>query len=99
MTSKLQLGDIDNFIDKQDSIELSIYGEKYTYLKTRPIRVDDGEKVYEVLTDSGAHRYYKPTIDELKIFDKFNNGPVSDMEQLLLSLNLDSANIVDKVNG
>mgnify|MGYP000969408757 CR=1 FL=1 len=99
VASKLHLGDIDNFIDKQDSIELSIYGEKYTYLKTRPIRVNDGEKVYEVLTDSGAHRYYKPTIDELKIFNKFNNGLVSDMEQLLLSLNLDSANIVDKVNG
>lgn len=99
VASKLHLGDIDNFIDNQDSIELSIYGEKYTYLKTRPIRVDGGKKVYEVLTDSGAHRYYKPTIDELKIFNKFNNGPVSDMEQLLLNLNLDSANIVDRVNG
>lgn len=96
---ELQLGDIDNFIDKKDSIELSIYGEKYTYLKTRPIRVDDGKKVYEILTASGAHRYYKPTIDELEMFDKFDKGPVSKMEQLLLSLNLDSANIVDKVNG
>lgn len=99
VTSELQLGDIDKFIDKKDSIELSIYGEKYTYLKTRPIRVDDGKKVYEILTDSGAHRYYKPTIDELEMFDKFDKGPVSKMEQLLLSLNLDSANIVDKVNG
>lgn len=99
VTSELQLGDIDNFVDKKDFIELSIYGEKYTYLKTRPIRVDDGKKVYEILTDSGAHRYYKPTIDELEMFDKFDKGPVSKMEQLLLSLNLDSANIVDKVNG
>lgn len=99
VTSELQLGDIDKFIDNKDSIELSIYGEKYTYLKTRPIRVDDGKKVYEILTDSGAHRYYKPTIDELEMFDKFDKGPVSKMEQLLLSLNLDSANIVDKVNG
>ena len=99
VTSELQLGDIDKFIDKKYSIELSIYGEKYTYLKTRPIRVNDGKKVYEILTDSGAHRYYKPTIDELEMFDKFDKGPVSKMEQLLLSLNLDSANIVDKVNG
>ena len=99
VASELQLGDIDNFVDKKDSIELSIYGEKYTYLKTRPIKVDDGKKVYEILTDSGAHRYYKPTIDELEMFDKFDKGPVSKMEQLLLSLNLDSANIVDKVNG
>lgn len=99
VASELQLGDIDNFIDNKDSIELSIYGEKYTYLKTRPIRVDDGKKVYEILTDSGAHRYYKPTIDELEIFNKFDKGLVSKMEQLLLSLNLDSADIVDKVNG
>lgn len=99
VSCELQLGDIDNFIDKKDFIELSIYGEKYTYLKTRPIRVDDGKKVYEILTASGAHRYYKPTIDELEMFDKFDKGPVSKMEQLLLSLNLDSANIVDKVNG
>lgn len=99
VASELQLGDIDNFVDKKDFIELSIYGEKYTYLKTRPIKVDDGKKVYEILTDSGAHRYYKPTIDELEIFNKFDKGLVSKMEQLLLSLNLDSANIVDKVNG
>lgn len=96
---ELQLGDIDNFIDKKDFIELSIYGEKYTYLKTRPIRVNDGKKVYEILTDSGTHRYYKPTIDELEMFGKFDKGPVSKMEQLLLSLNSDSADIVDRVNG
>lgn len=46
VASELQLGDIDNFIDNKDSIELSIYGEKYTYLKTRPIRVVIDEKEY-----------------------------------------------------
>lgn len=56
-------------------------------------------KVYEILDSNGARRYYLPSVDELEIFESFDDGKMSDMEQLLLNLNLDSASIVDKVNG
>lgn len=103
ISSILKCGDIDKVIHCKDSIELSIYGESYTYLKTKPIYVK-GErgfiyKVYEILDSNGARRYYLPSFDELEIFESFDDGKMSDMEQLLLNLNLDSASIVDKVNG
>lgn len=96
-SQRLGIGDIDKFVNDRDVIKISIYGEAYTYSKTRPIMTDNGRRVYELLTSRGEHRYYLPSVSEMYLFKKFEDGEKSDMEKELLHLN--STNIIDRIDG